>query len=171
LGEVLAHIADIELSLVLLVRLRRAANLLAKLLKGDESLKPAIQAFDGAVPDLRYLRNTQEHFDDYIIGRGRHQPKRGSRRSYLLGRGAPIICRGRRTVDLASAMKAARELYVEVCRVTKGETPHLLDGATEVDPLLDEGRWEVSFSSPYYYWDDEENRPVAGEDLPATNDE
>lgn len=170
LGDVLAHISDIEVALVLLVRLRRAANLLANKLEGFEALRTAIRAFDLVLPDLEFLRNTQEHFDDYIIGEGHQVPKVGTRRSYLTGDGAPTICRGRRKIDLEAAIKAARTLYIETYRVTTGGVPPLLDEAADTDSPRHGARTEISFSSPYYYWDETENGPVAGEDLPAANE-
>ena len=67
LKDILAHMADVELSLVLLLRLRRAATLIREHVENCQRLEDAIGAFNAAVPDLAHLRNTQEHFDDYIL--------------------------------------------------------------------------------------------------------
>ena len=127
LRDVLAHTADVELSLVLLLRLRRAAVLVRKHVEGCEGLESAIRAFDTAVPDLKHLRDTDEHFDDYILGKGRHKPKAGAGRAYTYPpNGPPIIHRGQRSVDLGGAVKAARDLYERIYQVAMGRRPYLL---------------------------------------------
>jgi len=66
LRDILGHMADVELSFILLLRLPRAAVLVRKHVERGEDLECAIQAFDTAVPNLTHLRDTQEHFDDYM---------------------------------------------------------------------------------------------------------
>jgi hypothetical protein len=63
---------DLQLLLVLLVRLQRATELVARLLD-DDDLRLAIGEFDARLP-LKRMRNVGEHVDDYIDGRGRARP-------------------------------------------------------------------------------------------------
>ncbi len=124
--DILAHMADVELSPVLLLRLRRAATLIREHVENCQRLEDAIGAFNAAVPDLAHLRNTQEHFDDYILGRGRDEPKSGAGRAYFYPlAGPPTVERSGRSVDLGVALKAARELYEQIYRIATGEAPHL----------------------------------------------
>ena len=127
LKDLHAYMVDLETSLVFLMRLRRAAVLLMRNIESGASLVPAIERFDTALPDLKHLRDTAEHFDDYILGKGRHKPKSGAGRQYgLPGKGAPVISRDDRRVDLGVASGAARELYKEIYAAV-GHHPHLLD--------------------------------------------
>lgn len=158
LSDMLAHLADAELTLVLLMRLRRAANLIRKHAEGCGRLEVAIRAFDKSVPHLQHLRDTHEHFDDYTIGRGRQRPKQGVSRAYIIGDGAPQIHRGQRMVDLEKAIKAARKLYTEMHRVAAGKPPALLK--REQDPLPPRGGKPalVYVSSPFYWWSEKDDR-------------
>lgn len=127
LRDLLAQVADAELTLVLLLRLRRAAVLIRTHVEGGDALETAITRFDSAVPDLKHLRDTYEHFDDYILGKGRHKPKSGTGRSYSYQSGGPpTIWRGDRSVNLSAAVAAARDLYEQIYKATVGERPHLL---------------------------------------------
>lgn len=136
LRDVLSHMADAELSLVPLLRLRRAAVLFSKHVEGCEGLEHAIHAFDASVPHLKHLRDTQEHFDDYILGNGRHKPRKdsGGRYEYSSTGSPPVIYRGQRSVDLGIALKAARELYGQIYHAI-GRQPHLYKDET-VQPAV-----------------------------------
>lgn len=63
---------DLQLLLVLVVRLSRAIGLALKL-TADEDLAHQLAEFDTRVPAARQLRNVVEHFDDYIEGQGHRQ--------------------------------------------------------------------------------------------------
>ncbi len=134
LSDVLKQISDAEVTLVLLLRFRRAAVLIRMHVPGCDRLEEAIAAFDAAVPDLKHLRDTWEHFDDYILGKGRHEPPRGTGRSYTYRHGdAPIVQRYDRTVDLGKTIRVARHLYEQMYEVAVGHRPHLLE-----DPRKDQ---------------------------------
>lgn len=64
---------DWEALIVFLTRLRRTLVLLQKL-GPDLSLDPSfINRFDKAVPDLKAIRDYEEHFDDYSLGKGKEE--------------------------------------------------------------------------------------------------
>lgn len=126
LQDVLAYGADVDLALVLLLRLRRAAVLIKTHVEGGDRLKDAIAAFDSAVPDLKQLRDIYEHFDDYILGKGHQKPGSGIGRSISYKPGnAPVIARGQQSVDLSVGLIAARRLYEEIYHATVGHSSHL----------------------------------------------
>lgn len=63
---------DLQLLLVLVVRLRRLVGLAAKLTRNGV-LGEALAEFDERFPTARQMRNVSEHLDDYIEGRGHRQ--------------------------------------------------------------------------------------------------
>ena len=63
---------DLQLLLVLVVRLRRLVGLAAKLTR-NRVLGEALAEFDERFPTARQMRNVSEHLDDYIEGRGHRQ--------------------------------------------------------------------------------------------------
>lgn len=68
---VLRPIAEFQFLCVSLVRLRRAAVLAATIPSIKREIRAAIAAYDAAIPRLGTLRNVAEHFDDYVLQRGR----------------------------------------------------------------------------------------------------
>lgn len=70
--------ADLEFLMVALRRLRRAAELAARVPFVQDVLRTAIDDFDSALPDLVKMRNVSEHFDDYALDspRRRHRDVR-----------------------------------------------------------------------------------------------
>ena len=54
-----------------LTRLRRTAELAAKVPTINERMSIALKTFDTVLPQLRTMRNVAEHIDDYAIGGGR----------------------------------------------------------------------------------------------------
>lgn len=63
--------SDFAFLVVALARLRRAASLAAKVSTISSEIAAAVRAFDTAMPCLKRLRDTAEHFDDYAQDRGR----------------------------------------------------------------------------------------------------
>jgi hypothetical protein len=63
---------DLQFLIIALWRLRRAAELACKFSRGRD-IPDALKAFDGALPQLRTMRNVGEHIDDYMAGTGRHR--------------------------------------------------------------------------------------------------
>jgi hypothetical protein len=64
-------VADFEFLCVSLLRLRRAALLAATIPAIKPEMRAAISAYDAALPRMSMLRNVAEHFDDYVLGKGR----------------------------------------------------------------------------------------------------
>lgn len=126
LRDIVEQGVDIELFLVLLMRLRRAAVLVANHVPGTQGLTAAVNDFDAALPNLKYLRDTEEHFDDYVLGRGRHSPAQRAGRAYTQRtNAAPIVHRSGRDLDLDEAMIAARALYEKMYEETGEVSPYL----------------------------------------------
>jgi hypothetical protein len=63
--------ADLQFLIIALRRLRRAAELAARVPQVSDALKAAIEEFDKALPGLAKMRNVGEHIDDYLLGTGR----------------------------------------------------------------------------------------------------
>lgn len=64
---------DWEILLIFLTRLRRCLFILQKLGPNLQLDSSFITRFDSAVPDLKDLRDYEEHFDDYSLGQGRNK--------------------------------------------------------------------------------------------------
>jgi len=127
LRDILLSMADIEIALVHLLRLRRAAVILQDHVEGCEGLSDAVAAFDARLPSLKHLRDTEEHFDDYILGRGRQEPSSGVARAYeQLPQGLPSVQRSERRLHLDDAVDAARDLYRDMYLVATGTEPFFL---------------------------------------------
>ncbi len=71
--------ADIDFLIVALTRLRRAAELASKVKEIEPHIRASLVEFDKALPDLKTMRDTAEHFDDYSIDKGNN--KKLSRKS------------------------------------------------------------------------------------------
>lgn len=63
--------ADFEYLVVSLFRVRRCAEMVARLPGLEEPMCAALADFDNALPHLRVFRNVAEHIDDYAVDRGR----------------------------------------------------------------------------------------------------
>lgn len=64
---------DWEMLLVLLTRLRRCLLMLSRISPGMELDGNFISRFDATVPNLKDLRDYEEHFDDYSVGDGKNK--------------------------------------------------------------------------------------------------
>ena len=110
---------DIDFFVIALNRLRTAVED-AKVRINDGRIKPALQAFDQAVPDLVALRDIAEHFEKYDWGIGRLVKKNrltDEAPGYEYGAlDAGITYRGRR-LYLVGATKAARDLHAVMMTV------------------------------------------------------
>lgn len=62
--------ADLQFFIVALRRLRRAVELGAEVPHVSTTLREALTAFDGRLPDLAKMRNVGEHINDYMLGDG-----------------------------------------------------------------------------------------------------
>ncbi|MGH8612143.1 MAG: hypothetical protein ACREYF_08905 [Gammaproteobacteria bacterium] len=63
--------ADFDFLVIALTRLRRAVSLAGKAPILAPPVAQALAAFDAALPQLKKLRDTAEHIDDYAVDRGR----------------------------------------------------------------------------------------------------
>jgi hypothetical protein len=62
--------SDFLFFIVALTRLRRAANLAAKIPEISPQMRKAIKTFDVAFPNLKTMRDVAEHIDDYACDCG-----------------------------------------------------------------------------------------------------
>jgi hypothetical protein len=65
--------SDFDFLVVALTRLRRAAELAAKVPSISKRIRSALKAFDAALPHLKEMRDVAEHIDDYAIDSGRNR--------------------------------------------------------------------------------------------------
>lgn len=105
---------DLHLLLILLVRLQRAAELIARLVD-DDDLRCAIDDFDTHLP-LKRMRNVGEHVDDYIAEEGRAQPpistaSLGTRWWGKTSKEGMTFSWAGMTIGLDEAKSAAEDLY------------------------------------------------------------
>lgn len=63
--------SDFHFLIVALTRLRRAAELAAKVPAIREQVHGALQIFDAALPHLKKMRDVAEHIDDYAVDTGK----------------------------------------------------------------------------------------------------
>jgi hypothetical protein len=78
---------DWETLIVSLTRLRRTLLMLKELEPNLSLDQSHIDRFDNAVPDLKCIRDYEEHFDDYSLGKGRKKAEWGWLESYEYGPG------------------------------------------------------------------------------------
>lgn len=62
---------DWEVVIIFLTRLRRCISFVLRFPEFKDIGKVKAAAFDACIPSLKDLRDFEEHFDDYSIGRGR----------------------------------------------------------------------------------------------------
>jgi hypothetical protein len=63
--------SDFHFLIVALTRLRRAAELAAKVPVISERMHAALKTFDAALPHLKKMRDVAEHIDDYAVDSGK----------------------------------------------------------------------------------------------------
>jgi hypothetical protein len=63
--------SDFHFLIVALTKLRRAAELAAKVPEISQRMRAALQKFDAALPRLKKMRDVAEHIDDYAVDSGR----------------------------------------------------------------------------------------------------
>lgn len=68
---ILRRWSDFHFFIVALTRLRRAAELAAKVPAVGEGLRSALNTFDAALPHLKRMRDVAEHVDDYALDGGK----------------------------------------------------------------------------------------------------
>lgn len=70
---ILRPIADFHYLASSITRLERAAYLIQKIPSLWKSLEPELDNFKAAIPDIKKLRDIGEHFDDYVLEKGRNK--------------------------------------------------------------------------------------------------
>ncbi len=65
--------ADYEFLINALWRLRKVAKLASKVSKINPSISEAINDFDQMLPDLKAMRDTFEHIEEYAVDKGRNR--------------------------------------------------------------------------------------------------
>lgn len=68
---VLRRWADFDFLIIALTRLRKAVSLAGKAPMLAQPVTQALASFDEVLPDLKKLRDTAEHIDEYAVDRGR----------------------------------------------------------------------------------------------------
>ena len=81
----LRYWADLQFLIVALRRLRRAAELAAKVPAAGVKINRAIATFDAALPMLQTMRNVGEHIDDYARDNKRRRDKEVTRYQLQVG--------------------------------------------------------------------------------------
>ena len=107
--------ADLEFLMVALRRLRRAAELAARVPFAQSALCAAIRDFDQALPDLVKMRNVSEHFDDYILNNQRRRHRDVQSGQLLVNRwdGTQYEWLGG-SLNIDTAHQAAEKLFLAV---------------------------------------------------------
>ena len=104
---------DADLMVVALYRLLRLAEWTSNASFATEELRAEVARFRKAVPHLREIRDTQEHFDAYGSGTGHRQTAGEPRSGWGYGQSTigVILTYGAFKLDLAGALKAAKQLH------------------------------------------------------------
>ncbi|MGH2971104.1 MAG: hypothetical protein ACRDLE_02995 [Gaiellaceae bacterium] len=108
---------DLQFLIGTLRRLRRTAELAATA-TNREALRPAIEAFDRALPSLKKMRDVNEHFDSYVLDSADRHEKSVDRKQLQVGswdgRTYSWLSDGAEgflTLDVQAASLAAYDLY------------------------------------------------------------
>jgi hypothetical protein len=96
-------------------RLRRTAELAARVLFVEDVLRAAINNFDQALPDLVKMRNVGKHFDEYVLNNPRRRYRDVQGGDLLVNRwnGTQYEWLGR-SLNIDIAHQAAEELFIAV---------------------------------------------------------
>jgi len=104
---------DVDLLVVGLARFQRLADWALAGTFATPQLQAAVATFKAAVPDLKQIRDTQEHWDEYGSQVGQRQ-KAGEPPSgfgYGLSAAGGVVTYGTFKLDIAAALAATRELH------------------------------------------------------------
>jgi hypothetical protein len=114
-GFVFRYQADLEFLIIALRRLRRTAELAARVLFVEDVLRAAINNFDQALPDLVKMRNVGKHFDEYVLNNPRRRYRDVQGGDLLVNRwnGTQYEWLGR-SLNIDIAHQAAEELFIAV---------------------------------------------------------
>lgn len=106
--------ADAQFLVTALSHLRTAVELATQVEDVAESLRNALAIFDKRLPGLRTMRNVGEHFDDYLMGKGRsHKEIRRGALQVASFDGEVFSWLGV-TLDIDCALYSAQQLFAEL---------------------------------------------------------
>src|SRR5436309_1365343 len=108
-GSAFRQEADLQYFLIALRRLRRVAARVEEITQ-DTDLSQGLEAFDAALPDVKRMRDVDEHIDEYLIGRGRDEAVPVGGLEVTIRRGSTLEWAGM-TLDVDDAFHKAEELY------------------------------------------------------------
>jgi hypothetical protein len=118
-GGIAEVFADAYLLAFALRDLLRAAELVHKL-AGGTAVEQAIGKFLDAVPDVKQARDVLEHFDEYLVGKGRDPAARGDFQPSITDRTGDGVSLeiGPYRIDVTRASEAASKLTVALLSLT-----------------------------------------------------
>jgi hypothetical protein len=110
-GEFLfRRVADFQFLILTLTRLRRTAELAAKIPAITDVMIDALHKFDASLPKRKKMRDVIEHIDDYAVDQGRD--KSVSRKALEVGVFDDTVFQWLDCVlDADDALRASRELF------------------------------------------------------------
>ena len=111
--------ADLQFLIVALRRLRRAAELGARVPHVSSRLRAALVEFDDRLPGLAKMRNVGEHIDDYVIGDGRAKDVQRGDLQVSTWDGTVFNWLGVE-LDIDAALEAAETLFEAVKLTVRG---------------------------------------------------
>ena len=101
--------------IVALRRLRRSAELAARVPAVSDTILRGIAEFDKALPNLRKMRNVGEHIDDYALdSKRRHHPDIDRRQLQVSSWDGTIFVWLNAALNVDDALSAAQELFLTV---------------------------------------------------------
>ena len=119
---VMRPFVDLEFLLVALTRLRRAANVINLFPYTETKLSQAMEKYDKRLSGLKQLRNITEHYDDYLLKKGKDK----NIDLKTIRSGLMTKCMSYDSVewmdfrlDLDECLAAAEELYISMSAARK----------------------------------------------------
>jgi hypothetical protein len=107
--------ADFHFLVVSLTRLRRAAQLAARVPELHRHLADAIARFDSALPGLKAMRDVSEHIDEYALDQGqRRNVSRQELEVSSLAEEGPTLNWLGSTLNASDALRSSQELFVAI---------------------------------------------------------
>ena len=107
--------ADWQFLIIALWRLRRTAMIATRVAKVGGDVQTAIDRFDLLLPNLRVMRNVNEHIDSYVVESRERHHKAVDRKGLQVGSWDDTTFTwhidGKQTVDIKVALPAAQDLF------------------------------------------------------------
>jgi hypothetical protein len=118
--------ADLQFLIVALRRLRRSAEIVARIPRVSGIVNSAIQEFDGALPCLSKMRNVGEHIDSYAVDAPSRHDKSVSCQQLQVGTwDGTVYCWLGESLDIDVALDVSQRLFGEIkkCIVSPAKNP------------------------------------------------